>query len=126
LSGAEPDASYILNESKTRSLDGYQLSPPFTTDSNGNADYGGITQNGGDLFQIVPEDSSHAGWIGGFSVPQLGAENFNFLQPRTYARIMQYRDLVVDLWPMADPEVTPFWSYFHVGGQPATPPKTAL
>jgi Bacterial Ig-like domain len=71
LNGAEPNATYIFSESQPRALNGSaeQELCAFTTDSNGNGSCGNNAA-GGAIFQIVPQESSHVGWIGGFLVPQ--------------------------------------------------------
>lgn len=82
LNGAAPNSTYVTTE--TVSLDlatgGSQISTPFTTDGSGNFTlvsngFGSsapgpyLSVNGGDIFTIEPQDKTHAGWIGGFSVP---------------------------------------------------------
>ena len=83
LSGASPNATYVTYESVTRDVDSSGASEitSFSTDASGG--YNNYTapstppianvfpsSNGGDIFTIEPQDKTHAGWIGGFSVPQ--------------------------------------------------------
>lgn len=80
VTGAAPNASYTVFESVSNAVNGagsYPLTGTLTTNASGD-DYGSgvvefsppISGYGGDIFEVVPQDSSHAGWISGFSVPQ--------------------------------------------------------
>lgn len=73
LYGAPPNTAYITYESATPAVGGastYELNT-FTTDGTGYGDSEPFPNvAGGDVFTVEPQDSSHAGWIGGFSVPQ--------------------------------------------------------
>ncbi len=79
---AFPNTAYVAYESVTRDVGGSDTNKviTFTTDAGGdgglNSDFPSgstgpfLSVKGGDIFRVEPQDTSHAGWIGGFYVPQ--------------------------------------------------------